>query len=163
MDKRIRRNIKGYSEWISINIGDYIVKTSWGYSIEKRVIQVAEANVVVDIFIKRLAHKDGNVRLRAAEGLNRITKLTKDAVPALAKVLVSAVPALIEALSNEDEWVRSYAAYALGRIGEPAKGAVPALIEALRDKDVAVCLSVVEALYKIGTPEALKAVKEMDG
>jgi HEAT repeat protein len=70
-----------------------------------------------------------------------------------------AVPALIEALKDEDEYVRSYAASALGKIGKPA---VPALIEALKHEDKTVRWSAAFSLDKIGEPavpvliEALK-------
>ncbi|MGC8880568.1 MAG: HEAT repeat domain-containing protein, partial [Anaerolineae bacterium] len=59
----------------------------------------------------------------------------------------AAVPALIEALRDEDEDVRQAAAEALGKIGDAA--AVPALIEALRDEDMWVRRAAAEALGKI--------------
>ena len=46
-----------------------------------------------------------------------------------------AVPALIEALKDNDAGVRRQSAWALGRIGAEAKDAVPALMEALEDND----------------------------
>jgi HEAT repeat protein len=70
-----------------------------------------------------------------------------------------AVPALIEALSDEDSGVRASAASALGKIGEPAKEAITALIQALSDKDESVRRAAAEVLKKIGTPEAMKAVE----
>jgi HEAT repeat protein len=45
-----------------------------------------------------------------------------------------AVPALVEALQDESEWVRRNAADSLGNIGQPAsRTAQPALVEALDD------------------------------
>ena len=45
----------------------------------------------------------------------------------------AAVPDLVEALHDKDEWVRSAAASALGDIGPKARVAVPALINGLND------------------------------
>ena len=52
------------------------------------------------------------------------------------------------------------AAFALGRIGEPAKDAVPALIKALSDVENQVRWYAASVLGKIGKPEAMKAVEE---
>jgi HEAT repeat protein len=54
------------------------------------------------------------------------------------------------------------AARALGSIGEDAIDAVPALIQVLQDPNEWVCKGVAKALGSIGTPEALKAVKEYE-
>jgi len=70
------------------------------------------------------------------------------------------VPALIQALQDQDVSVRYYAAYALGKIGEEAVNAVPTLIQAFQDPHATVRQGAAEALEKIGTPEALKAVEE---
>ena len=70
----------------------------------------------------------------------------------------AAVPALAQALKDEDEWVRANAAEALGRIGPEAKAAVPALIQALKNEDVLrVRWGAAEALGQIG-PAAKQAV-----
>ena len=55
--------------------------------------------------------------------------------------------------------MRYSAASALGAIGESAKDAVPALIKALNDGEYRVYEKAVKALAKIGTSEALIAVK----
>jgi len=132
--REIKRELANYSQWISINIADYVVKKSWSYAIETRVIQVELAQVTVDILINRITYKDENIRLRAAEGLNRITQHARDATPELVKVLVLAVPALIEVLSNENRWARNYAAHVLVQIGELAKDIAPELKKVLRTK-----------------------------
>lgn len=86
----------------------------------------------------------------AATALGAVGEGTKDAVPDL-----------IQALQDQDISVRYYAAYALGKIGEDAKDAVPVLIQALQnDHNVRGRDNATIALEKIGTPEALKAVKE---
>ena len=64
----------------------------------------------------------------------------------------SAVPALIEALRDDDGGVRAGAAAALGEIGPAAAAAVPALTEALRDAKGEVRVRVAGALGEIGPP-----------
>jgi HEAT repeat protein len=79
---------------------------------------------------------------------------------ALEKIGLPAVPALMEALKDENGDVRYAAALALGKIGDPQ--AVPALIEALKDKegDARVIAIVAKALAKIGDPQAIPALLE---
>ncbi|MCZ6676829.1 MAG: HEAT repeat domain-containing protein [Candidatus Poribacteria bacterium] len=114
--------------------------------------------------------------------------LREYAALALGMIGESAVPALIAAINDADEWVRQNAVAALGRIGDPAavpaliealndederireraivslgligKPAVPALVEALRETNVAVREQVIDALNRIGTAEAMKALQE---
>jgi len=70
----------------------------------------------------------------------------------------AAVPGLITALKHEDSNVRIWAAWALTKIGPPAKAAVPALIDSLRDKIGSRNRSIIaEALGRIG-PAAKEAV-----
>ena len=61
-----------------------------------------------------------------------------------------AVPALIAALSDPEEYVRWEAAAALGIIGPGAKDAVPELTKALADKNFSVRRNAAEALGNIG-------------
>ena len=80
--------------------------------------------------------------------------LRSKAVSALERIgpaAEAAVPALNEALQDDDSGVRSKAASALGRIGPAAKAAVPALIEALQDDDYWVRSKAALALEKIRT------------
>jgi len=102
-------------------------------------------------FIQQLGDKDALTRRRAAFTLEE-------------KGVVIA-PALIDALKNDNEYVRYYAAFILGRIGESSKEAlpifreaVPALIEAMNTKGEIVSYGAINALKQIGTPEAIKAV-----
>jgi len=60
-----------------------------------------------------------------------------------------AVPALIEALSDENLVCRFYAAAILGSLGPPAKDAIPALERALKDEREAVRHYAAEALKNI--------------
>ena len=71
--------------------------------------------------------------------------------------LVDAVPALTQAL--QDPEVRGDATEALVQIG---KDAVPALVQALQDQNEYVRNNAAWALGEMGTPEALKAVKEYE-
>ena len=78
------------------------------------------------------------------------------------------MPALIEALKDDDNEVRRNAASALGRIGPAAEAAVPALIEALKDDDNEVRRNAAFALGRIGpaaeaaVPALIEALKDED-
>ncbi len=84
------------------------------------------------------------------------------AAEALSRIGEPAVPALIKALDDEDDEVRSWAAWGLGVIGEPAKRAVPVLIKALSDEHWEVQAQAAHALKEIGIPEAMKSVEEFE-
>jgi HEAT repeat protein len=82
---------------------------------------------------------------------------------ALYKLGETAVPGLIQALRWPESAIRRGAASALGRIGSAA--AVPELIRLLKDEETGlyssrICDVAAEALRKIGTPEALAAVRQ---
>jgi HEAT repeat protein len=81
-------------------------------------------------------------------------------VYALVKIGLEAVPVISEALKHDNEKVRRQAAWILGDIGSEAKTAVPDLTEALKNQDWIVRRRAAEALKKINTPEALKALEE---
>jgi HEAT repeat protein len=93
---------------------------------------------------------------------DRIADRKRTAALLLGRCGKPAVPALVGLLGNKDEYVRWYAAYALGRIGPEAREAVPALARALGDnnKDVRRCAA--EALGRIG-PEAREVVPALVG
>jgi len=59
------------------------------------------------------------------------------------------VPALSEALKDENIYVRRDAARALGSFGEEAKSAIPALQDALRDREASVRTAAAKALARI--------------
>jgi HEAT repeat protein len=69
----------------------------------------------------------------------------------------SAVPGLLAALLDRNDVVRQAVAGALDAMGE---GAVAPLIEALSSRDPHINRAAVDCLNKIGTPEALAAVRE---
>jgi hypothetical protein len=86
-------------------------------------------------------------------------------VDALSGIGMPAVPALLDALKNQDPSVRSGAASALGNIGDPQ--VIPALLDALKDQDGSVRSEAVNALGFIRDPQVipalLEALKDQDG
>ena len=69
------------------------------------------------------------------------------------------MPALIQALNDPSDDVRSYAAYTFAKLEGAAADAVPALIKALADESEEVQNHAAFALEKIGTPEAKEALE----
>jgi HEAT repeat protein len=71
------------------------------------------------------------------------------------------IPALIEALDDEEDEVRKGAAYGLGTFGAEARSAVPALKRHLKDPDAGVCKAAGVALnYIEPEPEGSSASGE---
>ena len=68
---------------------------------------------------------------------------------------------MIQALSDDEVDIRTYAAVGLANVGEAASDAVPALIPILTDESDRVREHVAFALSEIGTPEAEKALSEL--
>ena len=66
---------------------------------------------------------------------------------------------LIQALSDEDRWVRYLAADALANIG--ATNSVDSLITLLRDPDQDVRFAAASALGKLGDKRAIKSLQEV--
>ena len=73
----------------------------------------------------------------------------------LGEMGLEAVPPLIQALEDENVQVRGGAVWALRLMGPEAKEAVPALIQALGDEDVFVCRDAALALGEIGPEEGV--------
>ncbi len=159
------RKLKSQNDRLRYRAADTLAKIG-----ERAVHPLAEA----------LNDEDPIVDSLAAQALGKIGPNAKAAVPALleglydedkdpivgscaaealGKIGPHAVPALVEALNNEHEDVRSLAAKALGKIGPDAKATVPALLEALNDEDEDVRSLAAEALGKIG-PDAVPALVE---
>jgi len=65
----------------------------------------------------------------------------------------SAFPSVLQALTDEEDYVRRSAAEALGKIG--TESTIPTLIQVLQDQDYFVNSIAVEVLYKIGTEAAI--------
>ena len=79
--------------------------------------------------------------------LRNLSDVGNAAADELVTIGEPAIPALIEALSDENAFARSQAAGALGRIGEQA---IPALIETLSNADVFTRSLAASALGDIG-------------
>jgi len=101
---------------------------------------------VIDALIAGCRDEDPAVRLNAVEALG------------LKKGSEAAALALADALFDDDDEVRFNAALALARLGPAAACAVPALRRALTDGNRYTMGYAVEALDRIGTPEALKVL-----
>jgi HEAT repeat protein len=85
---------------------------------EKTAAAELAAKLSLPQLIEKLTDKNVNVRAHAADGLARLGKDAKSAVPALGKALQE----------DQDPFVRRSASVALGEIGPDAKTAVPALV-----------------------------------
>ena len=106
-----------------------------------------DAPAVVDALAAGCRDGDPAVRLNAVEALG-----LKRGVPAEAAVTLG------DALSDPDDEVRFNASLALARLGPAAAPATAALIESLRDGNRYTVGYAVEALERIGTPEAGRAL-----
>jgi HEAT repeat protein len=109
-----------------------------GVDTDKRPKTVAE-------LIRKLEARDERSRLTAIRQLGRLGVAGREAVPALAKVM----------LHDPQANVRNQAAQALGQIGVPA---VPELVRTLQNRDQATRLRAALALAQIG-PEAKEAIR----
>ncbi len=96
----------------------------------------------------RLAAASGDERLRAAENLAHMGRYAD-----------RAVPVLVKALDDRDEFTAVRAARALGAIGAAARDAVPALAAAAGRRGL-LRAAVRDSLGRIGTPEALRALEK---
>ena len=65
-----------------------------------------------------------------------------------------AVPALIQSLQSDDNYMREKSATALGKFGSQAKSAIPALTKALEDSDTRVRRQAAVALKRINSGAA---------
>ena len=100
----------------------------------------------IDALVAGCRDEDPAVRLNAVEGLG------------LKKGCPAAAEALAAALFDGDDEVRFNASLALARLGPAATPAIGALVEALRDGNRYTMGYAVEALERIGTPEAHQAL-----
>lgn len=130
----------------------------------------------VELLVEALDDISPNVRAGAARALGKIGdrralgplifRLRYEADPEVRKPLVwalhmggeRAVPALIEALRDPDEWVRFGAVVVLAKIGAPA---VTPLVRALYDPAPLVRAGAAETLGRIGDTQALEPLANL--
>ena len=115
----------------------------------KQINKLTEAEETVIALIAALQDEDLNVRSNAASALGM-----------LGEVAESAVPALIQVLNAPEARFRADAVAALGLIGTPIKLVISTLTQALDDQNQDVRQCALFHLERIGTFEALQAVKE---
>lgn len=112
--------------------------------------------------IKKLQSKNPYTRVRAADALGDMGYHAALALGNLALAGINAnnaAPSLIQALHDEDEQVRTFAARSLNYIGDPQ--AVEPLIHALRDEDMGVRADAASALGKLKDKRAIVPLLEM--
>lgn len=140
----------------------------------KALGEIGDPAAVAQLLHIMNTEQDGDIRWLATGALG---KIGADAVPGLLNMLrdedwkvrrsaadaiwamrePSAVPGLLAALHDKNDVVRQAVAGALDAIGE---GAVLPLIEALSSRDPQINRTAADYLNKIGTPEALNAVRQ---
>lgn len=125
----------------------------------------AHADAVVPVLCVALRDTRRRVRLNACRALMNIAGQTSSIEalpdgtlyrrqregPHRSHAVLSAVPALTEALSDSDRFVRRAAARSLERLGGHAAPALPALLEALKDPEEEVRAAVATALGQLGS------------
>ena len=87
-----------------------------------------------------------------------VRRAAADALGTMDGAAKSAIPAMINSMSDEDEWVRRNTVLSCLRMGRDAEEAAPSLISALRDENRYIRAKAAKALERIGTPDALKAL-----
>jgi HEAT repeat protein len=132
-------------QWASVTcrngeVYEVLVHDDWNWRALERQTRL-QPMIDLGKWTGQLTAGDAVSRRRAVGALG---DLGADAVPA--------VPALAQALVDENPFVRQEAAEALGGIGPGAAAAVPALIEALDDPDPGVRKSAAAALAAIRAP-----------
>jgi HEAT repeat protein len=125
----------------------YIAKGDWDECVKM-------GSFAVEFLIERLKDEDRDILWENID----VRKNLIDALVKIAKKDLGVVDKLIRALKDEDSYVRSSVAWALGEIGDTR--AVDALIEALKDEDSDVRENVAWALGKIGDSRAVEALIE---
>ena len=108
------------------------------------------AKFSVPDLVALLDDEDEDVRARAAESLGTCGLGQSDFVTKLADILVH----------DESDQVRRNTTLTLARLGPCAEDAIPELGQAMRDENHYVRGFSVHALYRIGTPEAMRTALE---
>ena len=110
-------------------------------ALRKIALERGTVNLIIDILIKALKNKNyDNIRREAAFALSHFFPENR-----------TAVPALTEALKDENVNVRRNAAHSLVYMFHREETVIPVLVEALKDEDVDVCITAMEDLGRIGS------------
>ena len=88
------------------------------------------------------------------------TALLRIGTPGAIKAIIEICPGLIRVLQDQKWNIRAAVTDTLGQIGEGAEDAVPALIRVLQDNNQDVRHTTVGAQEKVGTPEAIREIKD---
>ena len=162
---------------ISLFAGALVIAAVWAYlrhntvdrkverllDVVRRLGLLGQAPGIVDRTLIKLGLEEEPPQLEGSLG-GSIMRMLEDrsmkedeVSRALIALGTPAIPRLIEALNDEDPFVPEYAAYALGRIGDPA--AVGGLLAALHTRPVDVLerqlnTELIVALGRIGGPRA---------
>ncbi len=119
-------------------------------------IGTGEAKKAVDAYRKRLLDKRTASLLK---DLRQEGKASADATQELVKIGAPIVKPVAQILADPRPSARRAAATVLNQLGTAASVASSSLIDALDDKDPGVRQQSAEALAKIGTPDAKKALR----
>ncbi len=118
----------------------------------------AMSDTAIEPMIEMLKHDDSEVRLAAADVLGAVAK------PLDLEIGLTAVPPLLDRLTNDDAWaVRRKAASALGGLAETALagGSVQPLIARLGDRRPEVRAAAANALGTLGDPVAAQPLADL--
>lgn len=140
----------------------------------KALGDIGDGSAVADLLRLMVQDPDANIRWQATGALG---KMGATAVPGLTAALKdedwkvrrsaaealwamrepAAVPGLVEALADKNDIVRQAAASALEGMSDMA---MSALLDAIKSRDPLLSKGAAEMLQRIGSPEALNAVKQ---
>jgi len=118
------------------------------------VLETRDTGLIPEPILRNRADEVGSeyAVLRQADGDNYNQRLSS--VATKASEGESALPDLIQAMKDEDEAVRYWAATGIGNIGEPAKKEAAGIVRAaLSDESSAVRTAAARALCRMGQPE----------
>jgi len=171
----------------AVKDADPAVRRSAAWRLGRRGPAAAAAISALDVALR---DPEEDVRREAARALGAIGPAARPARPSLLAALRDerasvrwstarslsaiglggdAVPALIQALGNDDGYVRGFAAWTLGSMGKEARDAVPALVAALqRDEGyerggAAAALAQMGPAASAAVPALLEALRSTDG
>jgi HEAT repeat protein len=110
-----------------------------------------KSNAVVPALIFAMNHADGDVRADVCQTLMDIAEPGSK--------VITAIPALVEALKDDYDLVRLRAAETLGHLGPDAISSLPSLFESLRDPSALVRVRAAVAIWRIDHQISLRTVQ----